>query len=112
MPNYDPAVTTHIITEAQILPTLRALGVKRLRDIPDHIPTIKWTWVLSVLGREGSLSKEEIDDKLGTAWMHAAFSERMEAGCQPKSVRPMSSFKLKKKVNCQDEPKVDTNRTP
>ncbi|PPQ72029.1 hypothetical protein CVT26_006719 [Gymnopilus dilepis] len=111
MPNYDPAVTTHIITEAQVLPTLRALGVKRLRDIPDHIPTIKWTWVLSVLGREGSLSKEEIDDKLGTAWMHAAFSERMEAGCQPKSVHPMSSFKLKK-VNRQDELKVDTNRTP
>lgn len=102
MTEYDSTVTTHIITEAQILPTLRALGLKRLKDIPDHIPTVKWSWMLSVIGREASLSKEEIDDKLSNVWLYAAFGERMDAGYQPKAIRPMTSFKMKAKV--QDEP--------
>ncbi|KAF8812588.1 hypothetical protein BYT27DRAFT_7086875 [Phlegmacium glaucopus] len=50
MPEYDPGVTTHIVTDALTRPTLRALGLKTLKDIPDHIPTVTWNWVSTVIG--------------------------------------------------------------
>ena len=82
LPVFDPNLTTHIVTDASIRPTLRALGLKALKDIPDHIPTVRWNWVLTVIGRD-TLTKEEIDAKLRDVWMHAAFSERMGLGLPP-----------------------------
>jgi len=96
MPEYDPKVTTHIVTDALMRPTLRALGLKALKDIPDHIPTVRWNWVLTVIGR-GTLTKEEIDAKLRDVWMHAAFSERMDAGYTPHTSTSLSSFRKKGK---------------
>ena len=61
-PEFDPNLSTHIVTDASIRPTLRALGLKALKDIPDHIPTVRWNWVLTVIGRD-TLTKEEIDAK-------------------------------------------------
>lgn len=96
MPEYDPKVTTHIVTDALMRPTLRALGLKALKDIPDHIPTVKWSWVLTVIGRN-TLTKEEIDAKLRDVWMHAAFSERMDAGYTPYIPTSHPSFRKKGK---------------
>lgn len=96
MPEYDPNITTHIVTDALMRPTLRALGLKTLNDIPDHIPTVRWNWVLTVIGRE-TLTKEEIDAKLRDVWMHAAFSERMDAGYTPHIPKSFSSFRMKGK---------------
>jgi DNA polymerase lambda len=77
-------------------PTLRALGLKSLKDIPDHIPTVRWNWVLTVIGRD-TLTKEEIDAKLRDVWMHAAFSERMDAGYTPHISTSLPSFRKKGK---------------
>ncbi|KAF8808330.1 hypothetical protein BYT27DRAFT_7137453 [Phlegmacium glaucopus] len=96
MPEYDPGVTTHIVTDALMRPTLRALGLKTLKDIPDHIPTVTWNWVLTVIGRD-TLTKDEIDAKLRDVWMHAAFSERMDAGYTPHIPMSLSSFRKKGK---------------
>ena len=96
LPEYDPKVTTHIITDALMRPTLRALGLKALKDIPDHIPTVKWSWVLTVLGR-ATLTKEEIDAKLREVWMHAAFNERMDAGYTPYVPTSLPFFRNKGK---------------
>jgi DNA polymerase lambda len=68
---------THIVTDAPKNSTLRALGYSRLSDIPDHIPTVKWDWILSAIGRPGQL-KEDIMAKMEEVWYYAAFSERME----------------------------------
>ena len=106
MPEYDPMVTSHIVTDALMRPTLRALGLKALKDIPDHIPTVRWNWVLTVIGRD-YLTKEEIDAKLRDVWMHAAFSERMDAGYIPHIPTSLSSFRNKGKgkavATAQDE---------
>jgi DNA polymerase lambda len=77
-------------------PTLRALGLKALKDIPDHIPTVKWSWILTGIGRN-TLTKEEIDAKLRDVWMHAAFSERMDAGYTPYIPTSLPSFRIKGK---------------
>ncbi|EGO20223.1 hypothetical protein SERLADRAFT_477608, partial [Serpula lacrymans var. lacrymans S7.9] len=53
LPLYNPEEVTHIVTDANTRPTLRALGLKSLTGIPDHIPTVKWSWVISGLGRLG-----------------------------------------------------------
>jgi len=54
--------------------TVTALGLKRLSEIPDHIPTVTWNWIVAGLGRANKEGwKEEV-------WMHAAFSERIDAG--------------------------------
>ena len=96
MAEYDPKITTHIVTDALTRPTLRALGLKALKDIPDHIPTVRWNWVLTVIGR-AALTKEEIDAKLRDVWMYAAFSERMDAGYTPHIPTSLSSFRRKGK---------------
>ncbi|KAF9446855.1 hypothetical protein P691DRAFT_732480 [Macrolepiota fuliginosa MF-IS2] len=79
IPAYDPAIVTHIVTDAPKPPTLRALGYKHLSEIPGHMPTVKWGWVLSAIGRTGRLDKEDIEAKMAEEmWLHAAFSERMD----------------------------------
>ncbi|KAF9458134.1 hypothetical protein BDZ94DRAFT_1201680 [Collybia nuda] len=91
---YDPIVTTHIITDAQASSTLRALGLKRLKEIPDHIPTIKWDWVAKAIGRAPIMTKEGgLKVRMDELFMHAAFSERIDAGLKP----AFSSFKNKGK---------------
>ncbi|KAH7911258.1 hypothetical protein BJ138DRAFT_1006996 [Hygrophoropsis aurantiaca] len=89
VPSYDPFVVTHIVTDATSRPTLRALGLKSLLAIPDHIPTVTWNWVLSGLRRWGRKSngkgKEKVDDDASDSgmdfeFMHAAFHERIDAG--------------------------------
>ncbi|KAF9529876.1 hypothetical protein CPB83DRAFT_851735 [Crepidotus variabilis] len=97
MPRFDPKATTHILTDAAAGPTLRALALKSLKQIPEHIPTVKWTWVLSVIGKETSLTKDEIDRKLNETWQHAAFRERMDAGYRPQKTVSLASFKDKQK---------------
>lgn len=99
MPEFDSQVTTHVITDASVPTTLRALGLKNLREIPNHIPTMRWSWLLSVLGKESVLSKREIDEKLGDTWLHAAFSKRMNAGYQPQ--KTISLAALKERAQCR-----------
>jgi len=38
---------THIVTDATEKTTLRALGIKSLRQIPERIPIVKWRWVIA-----------------------------------------------------------------
>ncbi|CAA7262003.1 unnamed protein product [Cyclocybe aegerita] len=102
IPVFDPKVTTHIITDAHMGSTLKALGVKKLKDIPENIPTVTWKWVLSVLGSEGVLSQDEIDGRLNEVWQYAAFSERLDAGYQPKKTVSIASFKFKGKMKAVD----------
>ncbi|KJA24901.1 hypothetical protein HYPSUDRAFT_183221 [Hypholoma sublateritium FD-334 SS-4] len=94
MPEYDPAVTTHIVTDAHRQPLLRVLGLKSLTQIPHNIPTVKWTWVRSALALPNNLSQGEVDTALGEPFMHAAYHERIDAGCAPRIERP---FKFKSK---------------
>jgi len=110
MPQFDRNVTTHIITDANVGATLRALGLKSLKEIPEHIPTVKWSWLLSVFGRESILTKDEIEIKLGDVWLHAAFSERMDAGYRPRKVASLGLLKGKGKERAEDHRKRE--KTP
>ncbi|TCD65161.1 stretch-activated cation channel mid1 [Steccherinum ochraceum] len=47
LPTYDPELVTHIITTASARTTLEQLGLKSLREIPVHIPTLGWSWVIA-----------------------------------------------------------------
>ncbi|KAF8970645.1 hypothetical protein BDZ97DRAFT_1790287 [Flammula alnicola] len=111
VPEFDANVTTHIITDAQVRPTLRALGLEHLNQIPDHIPTVRWTWLLTVMGRESALSQDEIEAKLGDVWMHAAFGERMDAGYKPQIIKSAAYFKGKGKEKAPDEPHNDESES-
>lgn len=61
-------------------PTLRALGLRKLSEIPSHIPTVVWSWVVSGIGRAPTLTKGGLKVRMDEVWMHAAFSERIDAG--------------------------------
>ncbi|KAG0706233.1 hypothetical protein DFH29DRAFT_798644 [Suillus ampliporus] len=96
VPSYDPAIVTHIVTDATTRPTLKALGLKSLKEIPGHIPTVTWSWVISGYGRSGynkgkrdkeanttkGKAKATDDDEslLDFEFLHAAFPERIDAG--------------------------------
>ncbi|KAG2117714.1 hypothetical protein DEU56DRAFT_839003 [Suillus clintonianus] len=97
VPSYDPSTVTHIVTDATTRPTLKALGLKSLKEIPDHIPTVTWSWVISGYGRSGHYkvkrdeeahtitkgkAKATDDDEslLDYEFLHAAFPQRIDAG--------------------------------
>ncbi|KAG2363625.1 hypothetical protein BDR07DRAFT_1450633 [Suillus spraguei] len=98
VPSYDPTTVTHIVTDATTRPTLKALGLKSLKEIPDNIPTVTWNWVISGYGRLGNNKfkgkrDEEANDTRGKAnvtdddeslldfeFLHAAFPQRIDAG--------------------------------
>ncbi|KAJ6625958.1 hypothetical protein B0H10DRAFT_1781966 [Mycena sp. CBHHK59/15] len=67
IPVYDNSVVTHIVSEASLGALLRVLNLKKLSEIPDHIPVVKWTWVVTGFAY----------DKMGPAWDHAAYAERI-----------------------------------
>ncbi|KAI9058672.1 hypothetical protein FKP32DRAFT_1596984 [Trametes sanguinea] len=108
VPKYDPAEITHIVTDADERVFLRAIGLKKLSDIPQHIPTVKWSWVVSGFDRapvrrsaegngkgkapekavgEGPVSNVEDDEEyeylMDHEFEHAAFKERIDAGQTP-----------------------------
>lgn len=56
------------MTDAPKSITLRDLGLRSLKQIPEHIPTVTWSWVSS--GNCGKLDFE---------FMHAAFAARIDA---------------------------------
>lgn len=105
VPKYDPAIVTHIVTDAGVRNTLKALSLKSLSDIPDTIPTVTWDWVVSGFGRaskqKSKLSSGGVDKRKGEAevdsgdendpfdfeFVHAAFPERIDAGCSWKNIR-------------------------
>jgi DNA polymerase lambda len=74
LPTYEASLVTHIITDTSMTSTLNALGLKRLSEIPDHVPTVTWKWIEAGIGR---VNKEGWKDEV---FLHAAFHERMEAG--------------------------------
>lgn len=108
IPKYDPTIVTHIVTDAGVRHTLKALSLKSLSEIPDNIPTVTWDWVVSGYGRsnkrkskllleKGDKGKRKAEDDRGDEdddddtfdfeFMHAAFPERMDAGWSWKNIR-------------------------
>ncbi|KAJ7658507.1 hypothetical protein B0H17DRAFT_1096959 [Mycena rosella] len=66
-PVFDPALVTHIVSEAFPPATLRALGVKSMKEVPAHIPILKWTWVCDYM--DGGTP--------GPLFEYAAFADRV-----------------------------------
>lgn len=94
VPHYDSTIVTHIVTDAGVRVTLRALSLKSLSEIPNHIPTVRWSWILSGYRRKGKPNQAtgvqgktkataRCDDGhqgLDFEFLHAAFPGRIEAG--------------------------------
>ncbi|KAJ6554447.1 hypothetical protein B0H19DRAFT_1294205 [Mycena capillaripes] len=91
-PVFDGSLVTHIISEASLGPTLRALGLTKLSQVPKHIPIVKWTWV--VAGMESG--------KAEPLWDHAAYSNRI-----PPLDLPVRSAKVKGKQRAPQDASVN-----
>ena len=78
VPEFDPAVVTHIVTDAGAGPTARALGLRSLSDIPQEIPTLTWKWV-NFRTTEKDASGNLVHNT-GPEFLFAAFQERVGAG--------------------------------
>jgi hypothetical protein len=50
---YDPDTITHVVTDDKPFrgATLKALGLSTIGDIPPHVPTVTWSWVLEGYSR-------------------------------------------------------------
>ncbi|KAJ8690503.1 hypothetical protein PTI98_011928 [Pleurotus ostreatus] len=80
LPAYDPARLTHIVTDTVKASTLRALGVKSLREVPKRIPIVTWTWVSAGLGRKrraNNQSRDESEIEIDDVFEHAAFNSEV-----------------------------------
>ncbi|KAK0501362.1 hypothetical protein EDD18DRAFT_1142443 [Armillaria luteobubalina] len=80
--HFDPKVVTEIIvSEVCTLSTLLGkCGLRRISDIPDHIPTLKWEWVSNRIGQA-----EKGPDRNVTLLpydRHPAYHERFHAGLE------------------------------
>ncbi|KAF5376697.1 hypothetical protein D9615_007866 [Tricholomella constricta] len=102
LPRFDASQVTHIVTDAPFRSTLRALGLKRLSDIPDHIPTVTWDWIVSAIGRAPIMTKEGLKVRMDETFMHAAFVERIDAGAKPRQA-PKDNGKGKGRVPASDD---------
>ncbi|GBE86849.1 hypothetical protein SCP_1000910 [Sparassis crispa] len=102
---YDPDEVTHIVTDISKEILLKALGLRSLDQIPSHIHTVKWRWIISgpISSRSGRAGQpkgkgkavdvggDQAEDDKGAqqeeevpAWMpyefeYAAFDERIDA---------------------------------
>lgn len=60
--------------------TLRALGVKSLREVPKRIPIVTWNWVSAGLGRKrraNNQSRDESEIEIDDVFEHAAFNSEV-----------------------------------
>ncbi|KAH9942097.1 hypothetical protein B0H21DRAFT_824163 [Amylocystis lapponica] len=110
LPTFDPERITHIVTEAGPFGLLGAIGLRSLREIPDHIHTVKWSWVVSGMGNglrrpvasgksylkaghtvgggeDAAVQEEEKEAPRRMAYevLHAAFASRLGAGPKPRA---------------------------
>ncbi|KAL0952633.1 hypothetical protein HGRIS_006880 [Hohenbuehelia grisea] len=79
LPVYDPAITTHIVTDGAEAVTLRNLGLKSLKDIPEHIPAVRWGWVAAGRDRRRrseNQGREEYELEMDDCVTNAAFHIR------------------------------------
>ena len=108
MAEYDPDQTTHIVVHNKTSEDrlLKAIGLKRLADIPQRIPTVKWDWVTTGFdaprvrastlsgngkaadrgGQDGADGEGDDDPfvfRMGWPYQYAAFSKRIDAGKTP-----------------------------
>ena len=80
MPTYDPAEVSHVVTDTSEGVTLRSLGIRKLDEIPDTVPTVRWDWVLSGKQLPREKNAREPRFQMGYEFMYAAFSSRVYAG--------------------------------
>ncbi|KAI0819428.1 hypothetical protein BC628DRAFT_1402467 [Trametes gibbosa] len=112
VPKYEPSEITHIVTDADERVFLRAVGLKELSDIPQHIPTVRWSWVVSGFDRvpirrladasdKGKTPKKpnstgqdpgkdvsetatgDVEYSMAHEFEHASFKARIDAGRTP-----------------------------
>ncbi|KAI0369528.1 hypothetical protein BV20DRAFT_1053124 [Pilatotrama ljubarskyi] len=126
VPKYDPAEITHIVTDADERAFLQAIGLKKLADIPEHIPTVKWSWVLSGFDRvpvrrladasgKGKAPEKAAGQKGGDddweypmdyEFEHAAYKSRIDAGRTPWG----EAVRLKAERMAQKDGNLATNK--
>ncbi|KAL0574084.1 hypothetical protein V5O48_007869 [Marasmius crinis-equi] len=70
---YDPAVVTHIVVDGRNNSgsLLKAIKLKSLKEIPDHIPCVTWDWALACK------SSKDGQAVLADPFNYAAFSTRL-----------------------------------
>ncbi|KAI0772384.1 DNA polymerase beta palm-domain-containing protein [Trametes elegans] len=107
VPRYDPAQITHIVTDTSAGLLLRDIGLEKLSEIPQHIPTVKWSWVVSGVNRAPirraaqrnglgkapekgpdrdpahGVEEDEYEYRVHNEYEHAAYSARLDAGRTP-----------------------------
>lgn len=83
---YHPDEVTHIVTDdvLSINGTLKRLGVKSLKEVPDHIPIIRWSWINTnrLVTEVGPDGKDVRFVKMGSVFVHAAFDCRKYEGSE------------------------------
>ncbi|KAK0446787.1 hypothetical protein EV421DRAFT_1791382 [Armillaria borealis] len=81
-PHFDPKVVTEIVV-SEVCPLgtlLRKCGLRRISDIPDHIPTLKWEWVSNRIGQAEKGPDRNVT--LLSYDRHPAYHERFHAGLE------------------------------
>ncbi|KAJ3717229.1 DNA polymerase lambda [Lentinula guzmanii] len=51
IPKYEPDRITHIVVDRKLNPIsfLKATGLKKLNEVPEHIPILTWQWVVALI---------------------------------------------------------------
>ncbi|KAK0467096.1 DNA polymerase lambda [Desarmillaria tabescens] len=81
-PHFDPNVVTHIVVRStcSLGTLLSKCGLRRISDIPDHIPTLTWDWVSNCIGQAEKGPDRNV--RLPSYDLYAAYHERFYAGLE------------------------------
>ncbi|KAG7439775.1 uncharacterized protein BT62DRAFT_912418 [Guyanagaster necrorhizus] len=81
-PHFDPNIVTHIIVSptCSLGTLLSKCGLRRISDIPDHVPTLKWDWVSRCIGTAEKGPNRNV--RLPSYDRFPAYYERFHAGLE------------------------------
>jgi len=87
VPRFDARTVTHIVMGDEVSSStlLSSIRLKNVRQIPDHIPTINWQWILDdthidLLDYTSDGARHECDIVRRPYFPYALVSDRINAG--------------------------------
>ena len=85
IPEFDPAVVTHAIVDEICKGSfLENIGLKRLKDIPEHIHTVTWDWVISGFWWKPIKRADGYEYRMAKESDYPCFPQRLK--CMPQRV--------------------------
>ncbi|KAJ3997744.1 DNA polymerase lambda [Lentinula boryana] len=111
IPKYEPDRITHIVVDPVLHPIsfLKATGLEKLNEVPEHIPILAWQWVVALIDnnpfpRNGKVTKIR---QVSSLFEYGAYSSRLPP---ISAVSTVPRAHKQKRASNQDDDQGDSSR--